>query len=99
MDSTVVECWLPYAGLDDVPHPKTPNEVRLGSKIELKSQVWDYVTAIQPVDEYAIIITSLSRKNKNAENFRRWRRSKENYRKFSVKVRIVNRKPNKIKYS
>lgn len=55
VDSTTVECWLPYAGLDDVPHLKTRSEVRQGSKIEIKSQMRDYVTGIDPTEERAVI--------------------------------------------
>jgi len=55
VDSTTVECWLPYAGLDDVPHMKTRSEVRMDSKIEIKSEVKDYVTGIDPMEERAVI--------------------------------------------
>ena len=55
VDSTIVDCMLPYAGLDDIPHPKTRGEVRAGSKMEFKSEMRDYVLSIQPKDERAII--------------------------------------------
>lgn len=55
VDSTTVECVLPYAGLDDIPHPKSPGEVRMGSRMEFKSEMRDYVLSIQPTDERAII--------------------------------------------
>ncbi len=55
VDSTTVECWLPYAGLDDVPHLKTRSEVRRESKIDIKSQTSDYVTGVDPVEKRAII--------------------------------------------
>ncbi len=41
LDSTTVECFLPYAGRDDIPHMKT--EVR------------DYLMGIDPVDERAVV--------------------------------------------
>ena len=55
VDSTTVECMMPYAGLDDTPHLKTPGEARLGSRIEFKSEVREYVLSIQPRDERAVI--------------------------------------------
>jgi hypothetical protein len=55
VDSTTMDCMLPYAGLDDIPHPKTRGEVRAGSKMEFKSEMRDYVLSIQPKDERAII--------------------------------------------
>ena len=48
LDSTTVECYLPYAGRDDIPHMKTPGEVRMTSKIEIRSEVRDYVMGIDP---------------------------------------------------
>ena len=36
LDSTTVECFLPYAGRDDIPHMKTRGEVRMSSKIEIR---------------------------------------------------------------
>ena len=55
VDSTMVDCMLPYAGLDDIPHPKTRGEVRAGSKMEFKSEIKDYVLSIQPKDQRAIV--------------------------------------------
>ena len=55
VDSTTVECWLPYAGLDDIPHLKTRGEFRLSSKIELKSEMSNYLLAINPTEERVII--------------------------------------------
>ena len=55
VDSTTVECEMPYAGLDDVPHPKTRSEVRMDSRLEFKSPMSDYVTTIHPGDEDAIV--------------------------------------------
>ena len=55
VDSNRVECFLPYVGLDDIPHMKTPAEVRMTSKIEIRSEMSDYLLAIDPVDERAVI--------------------------------------------
>ena len=55
VDSNTVECFLPYAGLDDIPHLKTPGEFRLSSKIEIKSEMRDYLLAIDPIEEHAVI--------------------------------------------
>ena len=55
LDSTTVECYLPYAGLDDIPHMKTPGEMRMTSKIEIRSEVRDYLLAIDPVDERSVV--------------------------------------------
>ena len=55
VDSNTVECFLPYAGLDDIPHLKTPGEFRLSSKIEIKSEMRDYLLAIDPIEERAVI--------------------------------------------
>ena len=42
LDSTTVECFLPYAGRDDIPHMKTRGEMRMTSKIEIRGEVRDY---------------------------------------------------------
>ena len=55
LDSTTVECYLPYAGRDDIPHMKTPGEVRMTSKIEIRGEVRDYVMGIDPADERAVV--------------------------------------------
>lgn len=55
VDSTTVECEMPYAGLDDIPHPKTRSERRMESRLEFKSPMSDYVTTIHPGDEDAIV--------------------------------------------
>ena len=55
VDSTTVEWMLPYAGRDDIPHMKSRAEVRMGSKIDFKSDIKDYVCGIQPGDGRAII--------------------------------------------
>lgn len=58
VDSNTVECFLPYAGLDDIPHLKTPGEFRLSSKIEIKSEMRDYLLAIDPIES---VLSSRSR--------------------------------------
>lgn len=55
VDSTTVECMLPYVGLDDIPHIKTPGEVRMGSRFEFKSAMREYVLTIDPKDERVVI--------------------------------------------
>ena len=55
VDSTTFECFLPYVGLDDIPHMKPPGEVRMTSKIEIKSEMRDYLLAIDPVEERAVV--------------------------------------------
>ena len=54
-DSNIVECLMPYRGLDDIPHLKTPGMVRDESKFEFKSEISDYVLNIQPAEERAIV--------------------------------------------
>lgn len=55
LDSTTVECFLPYAGRDDIPHMKTRGEMRMTSKIEIRGEVRDYLMGIDPVDERAVV--------------------------------------------
>lgn len=55
LDSTTVECFLPYAGRDDIPHMKTPGEMRMTSKIEIRGEVRDYLMGIDPVDKRAVV--------------------------------------------
>ena len=55
LDSTTVECFLPYAGRDDIPHMKTRGEVRMSSKIEIRGEVRDYLMGIDPADERAVV--------------------------------------------
>ena len=55
VDSTMMECWLPYVGLDDIPHLKTPGEARLSSKLEMKSPMKDYVLAFDPNEMRTVI--------------------------------------------
>ena len=45
LDSTTVECFLPYAGRDDIPHMKT----------EIRGEVRDYLMGIDPADERAVV--------------------------------------------
>ena len=60
LDSTTVECFLPYAGRDDIPHMKTRGEMRMTSKIEIKSEMRNYLFAIDPNNERAVISFSAS---------------------------------------
>ena len=55
VDSTIVECSLPYAGLDDIPHLKTRGEVRMDSRLDFKSEISDYVMSFQPSEKRTII--------------------------------------------
>ena len=55
LDSTTVECFLPYAGRDDIPHMKTRGEMRMTSKIEIRGEVRDYLMGIDPADERAVV--------------------------------------------
>ena len=60
LDSTTVECYLPYVGRDDIPHMKTRGEMRMTSKIEIKSEMRNYLFAIDPNNERAVISFSAS---------------------------------------
>ena len=55
VEGNSVVCHLPYAGLDDIPHPKTRYEVRQDSKLEFKSDIENYLLEIQPEKKRGII--------------------------------------------
>ena len=55
VDSTSVSCDLPYIGRDDIPHLKTPAEIRMDSRINLRFNVEDYLVEIDPEEESAVI--------------------------------------------
>ena len=55
VDTTTVECYLPYAGLDDIPHLKSRTEFRLSSKIEIKSEIRDYQVGFDPAEHCYLI--------------------------------------------
>ena len=54
VDSIYLDCNLPYAGLDDIPHLKTRQEVRMDSRLEFKSEILEYVVRLQPKEKRAI---------------------------------------------
>ena len=55
VDSTTFECFLPYVGLDDIPHMKTRGEIRMDSKLEFRTEAQDYVLQYQPKKACGII--------------------------------------------
>ena len=48
IDSTMVDCSIPYMGLDDTPHFKTPGEARMDSKMVFTAEMEDYYVELQP---------------------------------------------------
>ena len=55
VDSTMVDCSLPYVGLDDIPHMKTRGEARMDAKLEFRAESKDYVLQYQPKKKSAVI--------------------------------------------
>ena len=55
VDSTSLDCSLPYAGLDDVPHMKSRAEVKMDSKLDFRSDIQDYILQLHPNDKSATI--------------------------------------------
>ena len=55
IDGNMVDCSLPYVGLDDIPHMKTRGEARMDSKIEFRTEAKNYVLQYQPKKECAIV--------------------------------------------
>ena len=47
IDSTMVDCSVPYMGLDDVPHFKTRGEMRMDSRLEFTAEMENYVVELQ----------------------------------------------------
>lgn len=54
VDSIYLDVNLPYAGLDDIPHLKTRQEVRMDSRLEFKGEILEYVVRLQPKEQRAI---------------------------------------------
>ena len=54
VDSIYLDCSLPYAGFDDIPHLKTRSEARMDSRLEFKSEILEYVVNFQPKEQRAI---------------------------------------------
>lgn len=48
VESTHVQCFLPYIGRDDILHKKTPGEMRMDSKLEFSSPIEDYLHQYNP---------------------------------------------------
>jgi len=55
VDSVKVDCSLPYAGRDDMPHLKTRGEIRMDSKIEFKGEVENYVLKYMPKKKSGVV--------------------------------------------
>ena len=55
VDGNTVTCTLPYVGRDDIPHPKTPAEFHMDSKLDFEAEIQNYVLALQPEKQRAII--------------------------------------------
>ena len=48
IDSTMVDCSVPYMGLDDTPHFKTPSEARIDARLVFTAEMQDYLVELQP---------------------------------------------------
>ena len=48
VDSTMVDCSIPYMGLDDFPHFKTRGEMRMDSRLEFNAETENYVVELDP---------------------------------------------------
>ena len=55
VDSTTVECSVPYLGRDDMPHFKTRGEMRMDSKLEFKAETEDYLVELNPEDQSILV--------------------------------------------
>ena len=60
VEGNSVTCDLPYAGRDDVPHPKTHAEARLDSRLDFKSEMEDYQLQLDPDKRRGIITFNTS---------------------------------------
>jgi hypothetical protein len=55
IDGDMMDCFLPYAGRDDIPHPKTHAERRMDSKYEGKQKIENYQLVLVPEKESVLV--------------------------------------------
>ena len=48
IDSAMVDCNIPYMGLDDFPHFKTRGEIRMDSRLEFTAATENYIVELDP---------------------------------------------------
>lgn len=58
IDGDVMDCMLPYIGRDDIPHLKTPGQVRMDSKYEGRQKIEDYQLSLVPEKESVLVTFS-----------------------------------------
>ena len=56
IDGDMMDCFLPYVGLDDIPRPKSPGERRMDSRYEGKQAIENYQLTLVPEKE-SILVT------------------------------------------
>ena len=55
IDSTMVDCSIPYMGLDDFPHFKTRGEIRMDSKLEFTAETENYIVELDPSGQTILV--------------------------------------------
>lgn len=55
VDGDQLNCYLPYAGRDDIPHLKTRGEIRMDAKLEFRSTIQNYLLQYQPKKKNGVI--------------------------------------------
>ena len=60
VDGSRVDCSLPYAGRDDIPHMKTHGELRMDSRIEFRGEAQKYKLQYQPQKKRGVITFTIT---------------------------------------
>ena len=55
IDGDEIECSLPYAGRDDIPHMKTRGEAKMDAKYEFRGKVENYLLQLLPKKQSGVI--------------------------------------------
>ena len=55
VDGDKVTCDLPYLGRNDIPHPKTPAELHMDSRLDFEALITDYALRLDPANKRAVI--------------------------------------------
>ena len=56
VDGDELNCYLPYAGRDDIPQMKTRGERRMDAKLELRTTIENYLLQLQPKKKSGVVM-------------------------------------------
>ena len=56
VDGDELNCYLPYAGRDDIPQMKTRGERRMDAKLEFRTTIENYLLQLQPKKKSGVVM-------------------------------------------